>query len=458
MSKFPLRYATFKRRRTEYVTNLLNRYGSVVVIAPDQVHTTDDIAMKSIYDKTSIKTKFYASMGSWKGVTSTLGFLDYPSASPSRNNLIQCFQNKNLAVLVENIQAHVSDFIKLLEAKASKNESVDGIVVFRLLALDIVTDVLWGEQDSLVRNHSTDKDPDFLRRFHAFSTWNAMKSFIPGLDLIVSCVGNKKWRTLRNDCSDMDVTARNALQRWKESDTVSRREKDVLSMLQSMNKAHASAVPTEDIPAYMVEMLAAGSSTTSQTAAFACWLLTRDLDAQQRLRKELMEAFPNMDDIDIKRSIDLPFLDGVIRETMRLYPMIPGPLERHLGKEVSIAGKKVGKGVIASTGAFNQGRLEEVYPDATSWKPERWINATERMKLNWIPFGHGCRSCPGANLAMTELKYMLAMIFRTFEAIMPPGFEQDELILADVFAAGSKSGHCWLKFQKLPGVSAGKSS
>ncbi|KAH7070071.1 cytochrome P450 [Paraphoma chrysanthemicola] len=196
-------------------------------------------------------------------------------------------------------------------------------------------------------------------------------------------------------------------------------------------------------------MLAAGSSTTSHTAAFACWLLTRDPEMQDRLRAELFEAFPSLNNIDIKRTMELPLLDGVIRETMRMYPMIPGPLERHLGKDLVIAGKPIPAGVIASTGAYNQGRLEEVYPEPNLWKPERWIEADERMKLNWTPFGHGCRSCPGSNLAMTELKYMMGMIFRKFKAVMPPGRDNETLTLADVFAAGSKSGHCWLKFEKL---------
>jgi len=134
---------------------------------------------------------------------------------------------------------------------------------------------------------------------------------------------------------------------------------------------------------------------------------------------------------------------------MRMYPMIPGPLERHLGKDLVIAGKQVPRGVIASTAALNQGQLEEVYPEPQLWKPERWIGADERMKLNWIPFGHGSRACPGSNLALTELKYMLGLIFRKFKATMPPGMEEDNLVLADVFAAGSKTGSCWLKFRRL---------
>ena len=456
VSKLPLKYATYKRRRTEYVTKLLHRYGPIVVIATDQVHTVDDHAMKTIYDKSAIKTTFYSSMGSWKGVISTLGFLDYPSAAPSRNNLIQCFQNKNLATLVENIQSHVEDFLELLEDKAQNNEMVDGVVVFRLLALDIVTDVLWGEETRLLRGYKQDETPAFLRRFHAFSTWNAMKSFIPGTDFYVKHFGNTKWKQLRNDCNDMDVTAKEALDRWQTGDNSLRRQKDVLSLLQSMNKGSTAAVSTEEVPAYMVEMLAAGSSTTSHTAAFACWLLTRHPKAQERLREELVEALPDLESLDIKRTMDLDFLDGVIRETMRLYPMIPGPLERHLGKDVTIAGKMIPKGVIASTAALNQGQLETVYPQSNLWKPERWLGADDRMKHNWIPFGHGCRSCPGSNLALTELKYMLGMIFRSFEAVLPPGLENDSLELADVFAAGSKTGHCWLQFKKLDEAASSK--
>lgn len=454
ISKLPLQFATYKRRRTEYVTKILDRYGAIVVIAPDQIHTTDDTAMKSIYDKSSLKTSFYRSMGSWKGVTSTLGFIDYSSAAPSRNNLIQCFQNRNLAVLVENIESHVHDFIHLLESKAKSDESVDGVVVFRLLALDIVTDVLWAEETRLLSSVDDGSEaPALLRRFHAFSTWNAMKSFIPGAEFMVKYFGTQKWRSLRNDCDDMDITAREALERWQKSEKgekgATRNTKDVLSMLQSMDTAKTAPVRQEDIPAYMVEMLAAGSSTTSHTAAFACWLLSRDSEAQARLRQELYETFPDTDTIDIKQTTELPYLDGVIRETMRMYPMIPGPLERYTGKNITMAGYSVPQGVIASTAAYNQGRLPEVFPSPDSWIPERWIDASERMKLNWTPFGHGCRSCPGANLAMTELKYMIGLIFRKFRAIIPPGHQDDTLELADVFAAGSKSGHCWLKFEEL---------
>jgi cytochrome P450 len=443
----PLLYATYKFRRTAYAADLLKTYGSSsVVIAPDQILTTDEKAMKVIYDNSAIKTPFYASMGSWKGVQSTLGFIDYPSAAPTRNNLIQCFQNKNLATLVESIQGHVLEFTDMLRTKAKLDESVDGVVCFRLLALDVVMDVLWGEENTLI-SQMDDETPAFLRRFHAFSRWNAFKSSVPGADLYVRLFGSQKWRQLRNDCNDLDITAKEALKRWGEKGG-QRHDRDVLSMLRSMSEQEdpLKRVPNDHLPAYIVEMLAAGSSTTSHTVAFACYLLARHPESQKRLRKELFATFPNAKAIEPKKMIDLPMLDGVLKETMRMYPMIPGPLERYLGKEIELDGQIIPPGVVASTSAYTQGRLEEVFLEPESWKPERWLNANKRMELNWIPFGTGCRACPGANLAVTELKYMIGTIFRSFLSVIPPGHGQDVLELADIFAAGPKTGHCWLKF------------
>lgn len=281
--------------------------------------------MKIIYNRKSLKTPFYTSMGSWKGVTSTLGFVDYGSAAPTRNNLIQCFQNKNLATLVENISAHIAEFCSLLRREARDGRDVDGVVVFRLLALDIVTDVLWGEKKTLLSSLS-DTTPDFLRRFHAFSSYNAMKSFLPGFDTYVRYFGNAKWRRLRQDCSDMDLTAKEALQRWHTEG--GHRDRDVLSMLISMDEAvdERKRTPKAHIPAYMVEMMAAGSSTTSHTATFTCHQLAYHPEIQDKLCQELKEAFPNPHDIEEEKMMDLPLLDAVLRETMRLMPMIPGLL------------------------------------------------------------------------------------------------------------------------------------
>ena len=403
--------------------------------------------MKIIYDRSSIKTSFYSSMGSWKGVVTTLGKLDYASAGPTRANLIQCFQNRNLDSLASNIDRHVLQFVDILREKAKAGENVDSVVWFRLLALDIVTDVLWGEDTNLL-GQASDETPAFLRRFFAFSKYNALKSFIPVLEPMARYIGPPKWSKLRQDCLDMDITAREALARWKEKDAKTH-DRDVLSMLSNMQNADdaRNRIQPDDLPAYMVEMMAAGSSTTSHTAAFACWALADHPEIQQKLRRELFQVFPDASQLDLKASQDSQYLDAVIKETMRLWPMIPGPLERYLGNPIEVCGLKIPPGVIASTSALTSGRNPEVYPEPDKWHPERWLHVDERMRLNWTPFGYGSRICPGSNLALTELKYILGSIFRHMRAVRPQGVKWEPIELADVFAAGTKSGHCWLRFE-----------
>ena len=137
---------------------------------------------------------------------------------------------------------------------------------------------------------------------------------------------------------------------------------------------------------------------------------------------------------------------------MRMYPMIPGPLERHLGHPITVNGHTIPPGVIASTSSFTQGRLESVYHNASEWNPRRWSKASARMKLNLTPFGYGSRACPGTNLAITELKSMTAAVFRVFKAVPPRNVPiEEELELVDVFAAGTKSGVCWLRFEASSG-------
>lgn len=470
LTSLPLLYATFRGHRSQFADNLLRKYQtSVVVIAPNQVHTSDEEAIKIIYDRKAVKTRFYANMGSWKGVKSTLGILDYPTASTTRNNLIKCFQNKNLDILSANINKHVRQFVDCLSNQANLDKPVECLFWFRLLALDIVTDVLWAEQTNLLQDAAKgDVDNLFLRRFHAFSKYNALRSFIPGMDLFVKLLGNATWKGYRRDLNDLDKTACAALQRWEEANdkNQSSHERDVLSMLANLNDHTdpTKRIRREEIPAYLVEMLAAGSSTTSTTAALFCHEMALNPKLQEELRDTLRGTFPDPNDISLSLAQDIPLLRAALRETMRLYPVIPGPLERRLGTDCPIRSANVmlPKGVVASGAAFTQSRREDIFAQADQWLPKRWMTEddseeakaqSERMRQNWIPFGTGSRACPGSNLALNELHLMLAAVFRRFEVKLPKETDQKSFVTGHVptfdhFTAAPQLGSIWLRFEE----------
>ena len=306
----------------------------------DQVHTTNASALKTIYSRRAIKTGFYGGVGSWKGVTSLLGILDYDRASLFRRNLMQCFQSTNLVTLVDRMAYHVMEFCNIVRARARADEDVDGVILTRLLTLDIVADVLWGERMSCLRQIS-DETPAFVHRFNAYAVYHSTKASIPGMDTFIRCFGSKRWRKLRQDSEDVDIAAKAALERWISARE--HRDRDVLSMLMSMGAAlhERERLPSSHIPAFLVEMLAAGSATVASKANFAFWELARHPHEAEELRNELRAAFPDVNDIDVSKLVGLPFLGAVIRETLRLLPAIPGPLERRLADPLEFGELKV---------------------------------------------------------------------------------------------------------------------
>lgn len=107
--------------------------------------------------------------------------------------------------------------------------------------------------------------------------------------------------------------------------------------------------------------------------------------------------------------------------------------------------------MIASCAACDQQRLASVFPDPEAWIPDRWLdgNATDQMHHNWMAFGYGARQCPGLNLGLTELKYIIGTLFRKFRALPPKESGRDGNETQDTFLAIFKRGALWLRFEEL---------
>lgn len=277
-----------------------------------------------------------------------------------------------------------------------------------------------------------------------------MAAFIPGFATYVRYFGSAKWKKIYNDYLELDKPAEEALSRWEQRKE--RRDRDVLSMIMSMEgtDAHKSEQFRKDLYAQMIEVLAAGSHTTEFTAVQICWYLAHHPDVQGALHDELKKIMPDNGSLDLRKTIDLALLDAVIKETMRLVPAAPGPLERILREPLKINGYELPPGVVVSTGTFDQGRITSAFPEPNRWDPSRWDkdNVTESMAQNFIPFGYGSRRCPGENLAMTELRYIIGAMFRTFR-VSPPETKMDSNETVDIFLSIVKAKELWLRFDLL---------
>jgi cytochrome P450 len=107
---------------------------------------------------------------------------------------------------------------------------------------------------------------------------------------------------------------------------------------------------------------------------------------------------------------DERYLDAVVKESLRLRPVIPG-----VGRVVRGEPFRLGEYVIPTGIEINPSirlihRREDIYPDAGAFRPERFLVDDPPDTYSWIPFGGGTRRCLGASFALTEMRIVLGRV------------------------------------------------
>jgi cytochrome P450 len=173
---------------------------------------------------------------------------------------------------------------------------------------------------------------------------------------------------------------------------------DVLSML--LLARHEDGSPMDDVELRdeLVTLLVAGHETTATALAWALERLVRHPRALQRLTEEVRGGEGD------------EYVDGVIRETLRLRPVIPF-VGRKLSEPQTIGGWDIPAGARVAPSIHLVHRREDIYPEANAFRPERWLG-TRPNPYTFLPFGGGVRRCLGASFAETEMRAVLAEIVR----------------------------------------------
>ena len=160
----------------------------------------------------------------------------------------------------------------------------------------------------------------------------------------------------------------------------------------------------------------AGHETTASAVTWACYLLARNTDVQERLAAEaaavLDDRLPTFDDVP-----RLTYAASVFAETLRLYPPVPLFGRRTL-EPLEIAGYSIPKGASVLLSTYITSRNERYFNDPEGFNPDRWLPAaTPPHKFASFPFGGGSKMCIGDVFAKTEGTLILAALARRFRLI-----------------------------------------
>jgi cytochrome P450 family 135 len=195
---------------------------------------------------------------------------------------------------------------------------------------------------------------------------------------------------------------------------------DVLSLLLRARDEQGRGMTDAELRDELFTMLGAGHETTATGLAFAFELLLRNPHVLARLREEL----------DGGR--DDSYLDAVVRETLRLRPVIDAA-ERTLTVPRTLAGWELPAGLKVYPGIALVHLREDLYPRPREFRPERFME--ERAEsYTWLPFGGGIRRCIGAALAHAEMAEVLRVVVPAVE-LRPLREQPDPVVLRGITLA-----------------------
>ncbi|MGH2873889.1 MAG: cytochrome P450 [Solirubrobacteraceae bacterium] len=172
---------------------------------------------------------------------------------------------------------------------------------------------------------------------------------------------------------------------------------DVFSELLAARDEQGSALTDEEVRDELLTLLLAGHETTATGLAWALDLLLHD----ERVRERAARG-------------DDTYLDAVVREALRIRPVIPGVGRVVRESPFALGGYELPIGTeIDPSIRVIHGRAD-LYPRPRSFEPERFLGDDPPDTYTWVPFGGGTRRCLGASFAQTEMRIVLgAVLART---------------------------------------------
>ncbi|KAH8797552.1 cytochrome P450 monooxygenase-like protein [Hyaloscypha sp. PMI_1271] len=170
-------------------------------------------------------------------------------------------------------------------------------------------------------------------------------------------------------------------------------------------------------------IVVAGSDTTTATLTHVFYHLARSEEVFSKLRKELDSFYKPGSESEFRDLQEATYLNGVINEALRIHPPVPGGVLRVTPPEgITIGTTFIPGNVTISTPAYSLGRLESCYEKPSEFIPDRWGEKPEmvRDKGVFVPFSVGPYSCVGKQLALMELRNVIARIVTEFDVKFAP--------------------------------------
>ncbi|KAI0856087.1 cytochrome P450 [Xylaria cubensis] len=431
--------------KPSYVHDLHLKYGPIVRVGPREVYVSDLEAVQRIFriKNEFPKSKWYLDFN--PGVQSVFNTPDIALHRRFRRLLSSPLSESGLKVFLPQIEDKVSLAIQRMEEESKTRGVADIYKWWLFMTTDVIGELSFGESFRMLESGKVNQ---YVSDLQAAGQMSSYRSAFPSLFRFVLRYGIPF--PLLSQASEFVTRIKKysteSLQRHR--DLVEKEGDDArLTVFSKVYKAeNDESITLEEIRDNAQSYIVAGTDTTSNTLDFMVWSVCGHPEVKSKLMKELDLL---SDDFTYEDLRHVPYLDHIIDETLRRFPVVPAGLPREVPQGgAELCGYHIPAGYTASTQSYTLHSDPVTFPNPEKFDPSRWENPTPEMKAAWMPFGGGSRTCIGLHLARTELRLGVARFFKAFpnaRRSTREGMSDEDMVPKTYFLATPQGHRCLME-------------
>ncbi|KAM4059506.1 cytochrome p450 [Hirsutella rhossiliensis] len=401
-------------------------YGPIVRINPYEVHFNDPDFIDSIFPGPARKTNKYFFTGQRTGTqNSIVATIDHDVHRKRRGPISVYFSTASIRRLEPLMQEHLAKLLSRMEEAGRRGEVLPMHYVFRAATSDMITKYAFG--DSFHFLDRKDFAMPYMESTNVFSMLNHTFCHFPWVGALLAWAPPWAVKALIPSLAEMWDKQLMWIERVQQLRQSKKADSERVKSTIFEGILASSSIPEEEKTdarlAHEAQLIVfAGEDTTAHTLQAALYELLANPSEFAKVKAEVVSAIPDPDQIPAFSQVDnLPYLNAVIQETIRVHPGVVSRLPRVSPQSAIVyTDKQRGKEYIIPPGTSTNMTAQiahmnpDVFQDPYEFRPQRWLD-NPRIDRAFIGFARGTRNCIGMALARRELSLFLAAIVRKYD-------------------------------------------
>lgn len=352
----------------------------------------------------------------------------------------QVFSRSNFNNLMQEVFEDKAQRLRqVLAESCDQGHPVDMQLHFFNFTMDSILKIFFGEDSNTASGVPNKYGAAFDEAHHTIfehimksTPFFAMsKTFLPwpfgghdGLAIRIHDVLSPLFRRFKAANAILDEESRRLIRACRVDPSLQQRRDMLALFVRAEDQEHFSDSFLRDV---VLNMIIAGRDTTACTLSWMFYALACNPEVHAKLCAEIDEKLPIGKKLTLKSlsASDMPYLNGVLYETLRLWPPVPSDSKLAAEDDTLPDGTKVTKGTTLVFLPYATGRDPERYTEPESMKPERWIPFKAPAPHEFPVFQAGPRICLGMDMAIFEAKLLAVELLRYFSFQLVAGQAQE---------------------------------